>query len=59
MLARLVSIMPVRANHHVHPACEAAILWNFHGTQAEAMLSGMFSFDLRASHFLMRKEHEA
>jgi hypothetical protein len=51
--------MPVRANHHVHPACEAAILWNFHGTQAEAMLSGMFSFDLRASHFLMRKEHEA
>jgi hypothetical protein len=31
--------MPVCANHHPQPAWEAAILWKFHGTQAEAMLS--------------------
>src|SRR5207248_4409431 len=41
MLARLVSVMPVCANHHSHPAWQAAILWKFHGTQAEAMLSEM------------------
>jgi hypothetical protein len=29
MLARLVSVMPVCANHHFHPAWKAAILWKF------------------------------
>jgi hypothetical protein len=41
MLARLVNVMPVCANHLSHPAWEAAILWKFHGTQAEAMPSKM------------------